>query len=222
MIKFPAPVIGPDTVKLPKAPPKFNAPVSLNDSVLFVNVKVPASILILAAELTVIKLDKVLDPLRFLIAPVKLIPVPEIKIGSGITYPVPFIFSAAKLATVVVDAAVLLPPGELLPNPSLFSNCTTPALIFVAPVYEFAPPNINVSALILVSMPFAPDITPLIFIPFTTSAVKVKPAKFIPPVAITNESVLVPDKVPLTMVALAPNVIGPVQVFLFLIFIIAP
>ena len=42
----------------------------------------------------------------------------DVKIGSGITYPVPLIFNAAALATVVVEAAVLLPPGELLPNPS--------------------------------------------------------------------------------------------------------
>ena len=60
------------------------------------------------------------------------------------------------------------------------------------------------------------------FIPLTTSVVKTKVDKLIPPVAITNESAVVPDKVPLTIVEAAPNVIGPVQVFLFLIFFIAP
>ena len=66
----PAPFIGPDTVKLPKAPPKFRAPVSCNDFVGLVNVKVPASTFILASALTVIVFDNVLDPTVFLIAPV--------------------------------------------------------------------------------------------------------------------------------------------------------
>ena len=94
--------------------------------------------------------------------------------------------------------------------------------MLVAPVYVFDPPNIKVSALILVNTPLVPDITPLMFIPLTTSAIKVNPPKLIPPVDMTNESVDVPDKVPLTMVALAPKVIGPDQVFLFLVFFIAP
>ena len=112
----PAPFIGPDTVKLPNAPPKFSAPVNSKDFVALVKVSVPASIFILAAELTVTKLDKLLDPLVFLMAPVALIPVPVINIGSGIVYPVPFIFNAAKLDTVVLEAPVT--PGEELPNPS--------------------------------------------------------------------------------------------------------
>ena len=113
-----APFILPVTETFPKAPPIFNAPVSSNALVLFVNVNVPASTLILAAELIVTKLDNVFDPLGFLMAPVAFIPVPVMKIGSGIVYPVPLIFNAAPVTTVVLDAAVLLAPGELLPNPS--------------------------------------------------------------------------------------------------------
>ena len=91
----------------------------------------------------------------------------------------------------------------------------------VAPVYEFAPPNIKVSALILL-IPPVPEITPLIFIPLTTSVVNVKLPVLIPPIDTTKESDVVPDKVPLTIVALLAKVIAPDKVFLFLMFLIAP
>ena len=44
----------------------------------------------------------------------------------------------------------------------------------------------------------------------------------IPPVDITNISEVVPEIVPLTIVALDPKVISPDQVLVFLIFLIAP
>jgi hypothetical protein len=84
-INVPAPFIGPETVKLPEAPPKFKLPVSSNDFVVLVKVIVPASTFILAAALTVIVFEKVFDPTVFLIAPVAFIPVPVINIASGIT-----------------------------------------------------------------------------------------------------------------------------------------
>jgi hypothetical protein len=112
----PAPVIGPDTDKLPEVPPKFNAPVSFNDSVIFVNVKVPASTFILAFALTVILFDKVFDPLGFLIAPTALKPDPVIKNSSGIVNPVPIISKVVLLPIVVVDN----PAPPELPNASAF------------------------------------------------------------------------------------------------------
>ena len=44
----------------------------------------------------------------------------------------------------------------------------------------------------------------------------------IPPVDITSISEVVPEAVPLTIVAFDPKVIGPDQVLLFLVFLIAP
>ena len=43
-----------------------------------------------------------------------------------------------------------------------------------------------------------------------------------PPVSRIKESAVVPDKVPLTIVDAAPNVIGPVHLLIFLIFFMAP
>ena len=84
-----------------------------------------------------------------------------------------------------------------------------------------APPNIKVSLLIFVNPP-VPLITPSIRIPLTTSVVKVKLDKLIPPVSTNKESELVPDKVPLTMVDAEPNVMAPVHLLVFLVFFIAP
>ena len=84
-----------------------------------------------------------------------------------------------------------------------------------------APPNIKVSLLIFVNPP-VPLITPSMRIPFTTSVVNVKLDKLIPPVSINNESELVPDKVPLTIVDDEPNVIAPVHLLIPLGFLMAP
>ena len=59
-------------------------------------------------------------------------------------------------------------------------------------------------------------------IPFTTSVVKTNDDKLIPPVSINNESVVVPDKVPLTIVEAEPNVIRPVHLLIPLGFLITP
>ena len=78
------------------------------------------------------------DPVKFLITPPLLLPVPKTVMASGITKLLPFIWITAPSETVVLLEPV---PAVWLPKAFDFCTWTIPAVILVAPVYVFSPSN---------------------------------------------------------------------------------
>ena len=90
--------------------------------------------------------------MRFRIAPVAVIPVPEIVNGSAIDNPAPLMCTAAPDATDVAPTAV--------PNAESLLTATTPESTEVAPVNVFVADRVSVPDPDLVSAP-EPEITPV-------------------------------------------------------------